>query len=88
MPPSEVVKATVAAPIVVSKPWESVGIVLQVPEVQVPIKKYYGRRKEDHSDSELSYSDADAAGAEEKNAKEAEEITSKTRDLQRSDSNS
>lgn len=27
------------------------------PEVQVPVKKYYGRRKEDHSDSELSYSE-------------------------------
>lgn len=32
-------------------------VVIPLPEIQVPIKKYYGRRKEDLSDSELSYSE-------------------------------
>ena len=27
------------------------------PSVDVPVKRYYGRKKDDHSDSELSYSD-------------------------------
>lgn len=38
------------------------------PEVQVPVKKYYGRRKEDHSDSELSYSEDETT--EKKSSKE------------------
>lgn len=35
---------------------------IETEELHVPIKKYYGRRKEDLSDSELSYSEEEEAG--------------------------
>lgn len=42
------------------KPVEATPIVT-MPEVPVPVKKYYGRRKEDQSDSELSYTEDEGA---------------------------
>lgn len=45
-------------------------------EVQAPVKKYYGRKKDDHSNSELSFS-------EEENDKEVEQKTSTSRNVER-----
>lgn len=51
-----------AAEIPISVP---VAIPVVSDEVQVPVKKYYGRKKDDHSDSELSYSEEEKDKAKE-----------------------
>lgn len=54
-------------PPVVTKPVENT---VKLPEAVAPVKKYYGRRKEDHSDSELSYSEEDQSVANPKKVQE------------------
>lgn len=70
-PEPSAVKLPEEVVVVVTKP--AVEIPISVPvaipvvsdEVQVPVKKYYGRKKDDHSDSELSYSEEEKDKAKE-----------------------